>query len=532
MPSRTRRFITILPLLTLLPAAAAHADIINVPADHALIQNAINAANPGDEVVLAPGTYNETINMMGKPITLRSTDPLDPAVVAATIIDAQQTGTVITCNSGEGLDTVISGLTVTGGGIGLRCFKSGVTVSHCRVRDNDSRGVYTLLATAINVEDCVFEGNLATGFRSEQGSSITILRSIFRNNTASYDGGALHVYQGSLVIEDCAFEDNKTPITGSRPPVDTRGGAIYCWADSLLLSRCTFSGNLANFGGALRTYQCSAIITDCLFEENTATREGGALFNSDASPAISNCRFLANTASSGSGIWDSAGGGSIVNNSLFLHNTGIALRYDSASPLVTNSTLAANVGGAILAVYTTGDFHNCIFATHAVDPVFFANGGTTTITHSLIEGGYPGAGNIDADPLFVDADGPDNIPGTLDDDLRLRPGSPCIDAGDNTAVPLGVLIDLAGNPRFVDDSATADTGLGTPPIVDMGAFEFRGPCICDFDHNNTINLDDLQTLLFTFGTTVAPYTAGDATADSLVDLDDLQLLLFYFGSNC
>ena len=63
----------------------------------------------------------------------------------------------------------------------------------------------------------------------------------------------------------------------------------------------------------------------------------------------------------------------------------------------------------------------------------------TASTDSDVQGGLPGAGNIDADPQFFDADGPDDILGTLDDDLRLyttfRHPSPAIDQGDNSALP-------------------------------------------------------------------------------------------------
>lgn len=81
------------------------------------------------------------------------------------------------------------------------------------------------------------------------------------------------------------------------------------------------------------------------------------------------------------------------------------------------------------------------------------------------DGGY----NLDADPLFVDADGADGISGTLDDDLRLDDYSPAIDAGDNSAVRESS--DLDGNGRFYDDANVSDTGNGTAPIVDMGAYE-------------------------------------------------------------
>jgi hypothetical protein len=73
-------------------------------------------------------------------------------------------------------------------------------------------------------------------------------------------------------------------------------------------------------------------------------------------------------------------------------------------------------------------------------------------------GGWEGAGNIDADPLFIDAEG---------GNFRLQEGSPCIDTGSNDAVPDDVTTDLDGNLRIVDgdgdDVAT----------VDMGAYEFQ-----------------------------------------------------------
>jgi len=107
-----------------------------------------------------------------------------------------------------------------------------------------------------------------------------------------------------------------------------------------------------------------------------------------------------------------------------------------------------------------------------------------------------GVGNIGGDPLFKDADGPDDIPGTEDDNLRLSYGSPCIAAGDNTAVPAGVTRDVEGALRFVDDLVMADTGNGTPPIVDMGAYEYScgGPerpyPVMDFNHDCIVDFID------------------------------------------
>ena len=72
--------------LLAVPSTGLAADI-NVPDDQPTIQAAIGVASNGDVVIVAQGEYFENINFLGKAITVRSTDPTDPAVVAATIIN-------------------------------------------------------------------------------------------------------------------------------------------------------------------------------------------------------------------------------------------------------------------------------------------------------------------------------------------------------------------------------------------------------------------------------------------------------------
>lgn len=151
-----------------------------------------------------------------------------------------------------------------------------------------------------------------------------------------------------------------------------------------------------------------------------------------------------------------------------------------------------------------------------------------------------GTGNIGDDPLLVDADGPDDVPGTEDDILRLSPGSPCIDAADNTAVPPDTLdldadgdtaertpLDLGGNLRFTDDCLTDDNGVSDPPdyvrVVDMGAYEYQPN---DVDDDGDVDLRNLADFLGCFsgegGDGITPECEHfDADCDGDLDLHDL-----------
>jgi len=111
--------------------------------------------------------------------------------------------------------------------------------------------------------------------------------------------------------------------------------------------------------------------------------------------------------------------------------------------------------------------------------------GVVQVSYSLVQGGLAGGTNItNADPQFNDANGADDVIGTADDDLRPQATSPAIDAGNNAAVPQDAAdldddddtdevlpMDMDFNVRFADIPTVANTGNGTAPIIDMGAYE-------------------------------------------------------------
>ncbi|MGE5295762.1 MAG: PKD domain-containing protein, partial [Solirubrobacterales bacterium] len=121
------------------------------------IQHAIDAAAQGDVIVVPPGTYNEKIRLKGKSITLTSSDPNDPAVVASTILTGP--GQRVMFADDETADCVFKGFTVTGGAYGLFCSGAAPTISNCVVTDNRCSGVKIWNKGNPTVLDCEIAGN-------------------------------------------------------------------------------------------------------------------------------------------------------------------------------------------------------------------------------------------------------------------------------------------------------------------------------------------------------------------------------------
>jgi hypothetical protein len=114
-------------------------------------------------------------------------------------------------------------------------------------------------------------------------------------------------------------------------------------------------------------------------------------------------------------------------------------------------------------------------------------------------------------------------------------GSPGNDAGDNDEIPAGVVLDLSGAPRRANDAGVEpDSGNGTPPIVDMGAYEYAcNECQLDANGDGNIGAQDLAQLLGCWG----PNVPGngicfcvDANGDGDIDAGDLAALLGAWGS--
>jgi len=241
-----------------------------------------------------------------------------------------------------------------------------------------------------------------------------------------------------------------------------------------------------NNGGGIFVSSGSPTLISLKVQGNASTTSGGGIYNSSGTPAVTNCSFVGNTAGTGGGGMYNGSGSATITNCTFANNVsgqGAGMFNLSASPTIVNSIFWGNST-----------------ATGAASEMLNFFGAAPTISYSAIRGGLPsgainGGGNTAADPLFLQAPNPgvDATWGTPDDyygNLALQNGSPCVDAGNNSAVPAGLTKDLSWHPRFSDDPLTPDTGLGTPPIVDMGAYEVFPDC----NGNGISDADDIANL--------------------------------------
>ncbi|UCE58177.1 MAG: right-handed parallel beta-helix repeat-containing protein, partial [Phycisphaerales bacterium] len=435
------------------------------------------------------------------------------------IIPANNTDNTYHVVTGNGTDitAVIDGFTVTGG-----------NASGSQPHDIGG-GMYNHSGSP-TVSDCTFTGNAATRGAGmlNNASAAAVNNCAFRGNSASVHGGGVYNVNGSGIrLETCAFSANRAL---------SWGGAIYNNASHPTVTNCTFTGNIASLqGGAMQNWIASPTVVNCRFRGNEAPH-GGAIFSrSDSYPKVTNCTFTGNTGDYGGALYNEWYGIPTVTGCTFSGNAGAVQGgavYTSANAGITisNSILWGDTGGEIVSV----------------------DGGTATVRYSGIQGGYDGTGNIDADPLFVrDPDpGPDGTwDGVADDhgDLHLSPGSPCIDAADNTSVPADAAdldgdadtaeptpFDLDLHPRFVNDLATDDTGNPSAEIpdriVDMGAYE--APTAGDCDGDGYVCLLDYEVLVSCMtgpGGEVTPACSMlDLDRDGDVDLSDYGAFQCWF----
>ncbi len=415
------------------------------------------------------------------------------------------------------------------------------TVTNCRFVANSAvfgGGLYNRSGSNSQVTDCAFEGNRGTAngggmlnyeshplvsdcvFDANTGtegagmlnirSSPMVLDSMFSNNVGSYGSGMDNFDNCHPMVMNCSFVDNLgVPDAGGLGRVGV--GMQNAIGSHPTVTNCLFMGNLAGLatgeGGGMRNIiDCNPLVTNCVFIGNVA-RDGAGMQNvNNCNPLVTNCTFTDNQGTFGGAVEILDFSNPVLTNCLMSNNSatsaggGVAVARD-CSPEISNCTIVCNTavstGDGIwlsdaFGGHSTVTVCNSIVYDNDAGQIVAEGGAVAFVSYSLVEGGFAGTGNIDSNPLFVD-------PGCNNGDYHLSPGSPCIDAGDNTCVNIST--DLDGNPRFVDDPDTPDTGNGIPPIVDMGVYEFQGtPCPWDCGNDDgDVGIVDFLALLAQWG---------------------------------
>ncbi|RMA57166.1 right-handed parallel beta-helix repeat-containing protein [Ulvibacter antarcticus] len=249
---------------------------IHVPADYTTIQEAIDAANNGDTVIVENGIYYENINLLGKEIILTSNFHFTGDVndIINTIINGSQPvdsdfGSCVTFTNGENQNTILKGFTLTEGsgtktynpaedlffrtGGGILINNSSPTITNNIIRDN--------VCTA---ETGVF-GAGGGGIRMGFGQPL-IKNNIIKDNTGGYAGGIMIAYCGGSTLKNNLIARNTA--TGSF----NGGGGVYVDWESITLENNTIVNNHSgDRGGGMISTGTSTVVVNCIFYGNTAT---------------------------------------------------------------------------------------------------------------------------------------------------------------------------------------------------------------------------------------------------------------------
>jgi hypothetical protein len=294
---------------------------------------------------------------------------------------------------------------------------------------------FTITAGNANENNYASPFSQGGGMYSDKGSP-TLLNVIFSGNYAifgggMYNGGEMTHPNGSSPILVNVIFDGNSAIEG--------GGMRNDDYSNPSLVNVAFNNNRASRGGGgieNRNFS-SPIVTNVTFNSNTAVGGGGIMNWDNSNPILTNVTFHKNMAEQGGGIYNENGSKPILKHVTLSGNTAIegGALYNNyaADPSITNSILYGNSGGEI-----------------------YDLSGARAVTYSIVQGGYPGIGNLDADPLLASLQ--DN--GGFTQTMALGVGSPAIDAGENANCP-----------------ETDQRGLARPQgsSCDMGAFEYMMP---------------------------------------------------------
>jgi hypothetical protein len=387
------------------------------------VQDAIDVASPGDEIIVTNGVYARGGRAIDGSMTNR-------AALYKPVFVHSVSGPQFTMLQGRQLpgttngDGAIRCAYLTGGAA-----LAGFTLTNGATRaagdgDTEQRGggVFGDSVTAI-VSNCIVVNNSAAGSGGGSAVGFSLYNCSFTGNSAPVGGGAV-----GGVLWNCTLTGNLAS--------DTSGGA---W--DITLNNCSIISNVVSGSGGSGGGVGLGTLTNCVLLGNQAASGGGAVLST-----LVNCTLIANSAGNGGG----ASGGTLL-NCLLTSNSVTGSGGAVLSATLLNCTLTANsaggdgggVSGSSKVTNSIVYFNNAPFGPN-YDPTNILSYCCTTPLPS------GGTGNITSDPHFVNL---------ATGDFHLQSSSPCINAGNNSLSHTA--LDLDGAPRIRDGR------------IDLGAYEFQ-----------------------------------------------------------
>jgi len=384
---------------------SALGEVIHVPDDYATIQEAVDAAVDGDEIVVGPGVYTgvddlPVVDMLGKAVWLHSSGGAE-----VTFIDGEGVRRGIYCSNYETKETRIEGFTVqhgwSGWGGGMCIFESSPTLTNCVFKENsaehDGGGLEIYVRSNPTIIACTFENN-TSGFSGggvwNSISNPTLIDCIFKGNSTVIFGGGMYTNDRSdSTMINCIFIDNS---------VDWTGGGLCIFSSDSTLTDCTFDNNSASdFGGGISLFYCDAALAGCVFENNVST--GGGMYNYQSSPILTNCLFRYNESSNGGGVYlhDSISPNLI--DCTFENNPsdeGGGMYIKESNPVLLRCVFRNNTsveyGAGIYCNAGSPDLNGCVFEGNVSDfdagGRYTLNGSSSVLTDCVFEGNSALAG--------------------------------------------------------------------------------------------------------------------------------------------
>jgi hypothetical protein len=355
-------------------ASAAQGAVLRVPEDRPSVATALASAANGDTVLLAPGTYLESVTLPSG-VTLRSADPAQPAV-----LDAGGSARVLTISQGSAFSR-LEGITLrngqAGGGPGGGVRVVGGSLSLSDVRIEACQAAFGGALSLENGAHLMWDGGAVTGC------------------SASF-GGALFADGGRLALSHLTISSNSAQT----------GGALYAQgASPVSLVSCSLHDNQASgSGGALAFQLCGASLSDCRLDHNVATGNGGALWSGPGSGVVCSYSVFSNH--------QAAAGGAVYATCDGPAGAGCSLVQLAHVDLIRNQAPGSGAGAADGA--SRIEAQACVVAFNDGGLACLDSRATVDIGCSLLHGNGPAGGSgcagsvsdtTSADPLLCDLGG-------------------------------------------------------------------------------------------------------------------------------